>query len=450
MSLDTDGPGEYERTMVVDARHLQRPSKRWKPWRLPRLERVSRADLRLREQLEWLEPPAEAVQALCERLQSILGTQVLLEPEGVQLIGPGELRRYLAEPTFLTFLAAGPHRARAVLEVELSLAHALVDTLLGGAGETVGLRPLTEIEEGVMSFVVLEALKALVPALGEGHPRPRLEGLGRGVEEAVGRVGEEEPVAAVHLRAIFGPQVGEVRLFIPSSLLEALQPGPDSERRRALHLARLESRLYLLGLVRCWLRADIGYAEISSQDLASLRAKDVVLMDALTARPDQGEPGLALLRLGVGRLATLKAEVFVEQGTWHARLLELVPGGQDLLRQAPSESDEAAAAELAAQEGEGGEEGYGESPRDNSQEEDEGNMEPADLLGDVPLQISVELARVSVTADQVVALRAGQVIELQRAPSEQVDLSVNGKVIARGELVEVEGQLGVRILSISG
>lgn len=449
MSLDTDGPGEYERTMVVDARHLQRPSKRWKPWRLPRLERVSRAELRLREHLEWLQPPAEAVQGLCERLQSILGTQVQLEPEGVQLIGPGELRRYLAEPTFLTFLAAGPHRARAVLEVELSLAHALVDTLLGGAGETVGLRPLTEIEEGVMSFVVLEALKALVPALSEGQPRPRLEGLGRGVEEAVGRVGEEEAVAAVHLRAEFGPQAGEVRLFIPSSLMEALQPGPDSERRRAIQLAQVESRLGLLGLVRCWLRADIGYAEISSQDLASLRAKDVVLMDVLTARPDQGEPGTALLRLGLGRVATFNAEVFVEDGTWRARLVDVAPGGAGPLRQVPSESEEAAAEELAAQ-GAEGEEGYGESPRENSQEEDEGNMEAADLLGDVPLQISVELARVSITADQVVALRAGQVIELQRAPSEQVDLSVNGKVIARGELVEVEGQLGVRILSISG
>ena len=77
-------------------------------------------------------------------------------------------------------------------------------------------------------------------------------------------------------------------------------------------------------------------------------------------------------------------------------------------------------------------------------------MDSGDLLGDIPLQISVELARVPVTADQVVALRVGQVVELRRAPGEPVDLSVNGKVIARGELVEVEGQLGVRVLSLAG
>ena len=50
----------------------------------------------------------------------------------------------------------------------------------------------------------------------------------------------------------------------------------------------------------------------------------------------------------------------------------------------------------------------------------------------------------------VVGLRAGQVIELNRGPGEPVELSVNGKVVARGELVEVEGQLGVRILSLAG
>ena len=74
----------------------------------------------------------------------------------------------------------------------------------------------------------------------------------------------------------------------------------------------------------------------------------------------------------------------------------------------------------------------------------------ADLINDIPLQIAVELARVPVTAEQVVALKVGQVIDLNRVPGEPVELSVNGKVVARGELVEVEGHLGVRILSLLG
>ena len=46
-------------------------------------------------------------------------------------------------------------------------------------------------------------------------------------------------------------------------------------------------------------------------------------------------------------------------------------------------------------------------------------------------------------------LRPGQVIELSRSPGEPVDLVVAGKRIGKGELVEIDGELGVRILSLA-
>jgi flagellar motor switch protein FliM len=70
-------------------------------------------------------------------------------------------------------------------------------------------------------------------------------------------------------------------------------------------------------------------------------------------------------------------------------------------------------------------------------------------LSDIPLQIAVELGRVAISADEVVALKVGQVLDLNRLPNEPVDLSVNGKAVARGELVEVEGHLGVRVISLT-
>ena len=53
-----------------------------------------------------------------------------------------------------------------------------------------------------------------------------------------------------------------------------------------------------------------------------------------------------------------------------------------------------------------------------------------------------------VSAADVMGLRAGQVIELSRAPGEPVDLVVDGKRIGKGELVEIDGELGVRILNL--
>ena len=171
-SLDLDDePGPQERTMVVDARQLKRPAapvapgKPWKPYSFPKLEKVSVNESRLTSRIKWLTPKAEAAEALCTRLKGLFDTQVGFSLEAVRALGPSDLRRHLAEPTFLSFLVPGPHRGRAVLEIELPLAHAAVDTLLGGAGEAVGVRPLTDIEEGVASFVILEALKALVPGM---------------------------------------------------------------------------------------------------------------------------------------------------------------------------------------------------------------------------------------------------------------------------------------------
>ncbi|OJH39324.1 type III secretion system cytoplasmic ring protein SctQ [Cystobacter ferrugineus] len=456
MSLDTDdGPGE-ERTMVVDARKLKpRASKSWKPHVFPRLEKVSLSETRLLERLTWLNPKAEAVEALSERFKAIFDTQVGFGLESSQVLGSGELRRVLAEPTFLCFLVPGGHPGRAVLEVELSLAHAAVDLLLGGAGETVGLRPLTDIEEGVASFVVLEAIRALMPGTDPQQGRLRLEGMARGVDEAVSRLSEEAQVAVLQMRARLGTQEGMVRLFLPASVLESLTPEPAPEQRRALRRMDLEAHLGRLSSVRTWLRAEIGLAEISHHDLASLRVKDVVLVDEFSARPDQGTEGTARLFLGLGRRGFLASEVFVEDGQYQARITEVVlTESSHLERRTPSESDEAAAEALSgSDEGNGDGEEYTNPELDNPTAESgemEDQMDAGDLLGDIPLQICVELARVPVSADEVVSLRAGQVVELHRAPGEPVDLSVNGKVVARGELVEIEGQLGVRILSLAG
>lgn len=62
--------------------------------------------------------------------------------------------------------------------------------------------------------------------------------------------------------------------------------------------------------------------------------------------------------------------------------------------------------------------------------------------------LSVELARLNLTVTDLGSLKSGQVLELKRFPQDAVDLIVAGKLVGKGELVEVEGELGVRILSL--
>lgn len=440
MSFD-EVEGVSERTMMVDVRNLMPPGKPWKPYRFTQLEKLTRPQAHLSSRLPWLAPQGDVGGPVCARLKELFDVEASFSVESVQVRPASELRRHLSQPAFLAVLAPGALPGRAVLEVELALAHAAVDMLLGGAGEMVGLRPLTEIEEGVMSFVVLEALKVVSPGLEQGLPRLRLDSVARGVDEVAELLGGDEHIVTLHLNAVLGPHTGMVRLVVPASVLEAAEPARDSERRRAKVRADLQAHLGRLSTVRSWLRVEIGYAEILGSDLASLRVKDVVLLDALTARPDRGEGGEAKLRLGLGRLGRMDAEVFLEDERFKARITALLLGEPAYQREAPADDEG---------------DDYTNPERQLSPEarsdgvDDVNNPEGSDLLGDVPLQIAVEIARVPVTAEDVVAMRPGQVIELDRAPGEPVELSVNGKVVARGELVEVEGQLGVRVLSLAG
>jgi flagellar motor switch protein FliN/FliY len=71
--------------------------------------------------------------------------------------------------------------------------------------------------------------------------------------------------------------------------------------------------------------------------------------------------------------------------------------------------------------------------------------ESLDILMDVPLQISVELGRTRMPVKEVLSLQHGSVVELDRMAGEPVDVLVNDRLIARGEVVVIEDRFGIRI-----
>ncbi|KAF2957931.1 flagellar motor switch protein FliN [Thermotoga sp. Ku-13t] len=71
-----------------------------------------------------------------------------------------------------------------------------------------------------------------------------------------------------------------------------------------------------------------------------------------------------------------------------------------------------------------------------------------ELLFDVPLKIVVELGRARMTLKQVLDLTVGSLIELDKLTGEPVDVLVNGRLIARGEVVVIDENFGVRITEI--
>ena len=71
-----------------------------------------------------------------------------------------------------------------------------------------------------------------------------------------------------------------------------------------------------------------------------------------------------------------------------------------------------------------------------------------DFLMDVTLSISAELGRCSMRVSEVLKLGAGSIVALDRAAADPIDLLVNGKPAARGDIVAVDERFGVRITEL--
>ena len=70
------------------------------------------------------------------------------------------------------------------------------------------------------------------------------------------------------------------------------------------------------------------------------------------------------------------------------------------------------------------------------------------LILDVPLQVTVELGRTKKTIKDILELSNGSIVELDKLAGEPVDIHVNGKLLAKGEVVVIDENFGVRITDI--
>ncbi|PLW68303.1 flagellar motor switch protein FliN [Pseudohalioglobus lutimaris] len=71
-----------------------------------------------------------------------------------------------------------------------------------------------------------------------------------------------------------------------------------------------------------------------------------------------------------------------------------------------------------------------------------------DALLDVPVTLSVEIGRNRLPIKELLRLNQGAVVELDREVNQPLDLLVNGTLMARGEVVVVDGQFGLRLVDI--
>ena len=92
-----------------------------------------------------------------------------------------------------------------------------------------------------------------------------------------------------------------------------------------------------------------------------------------------------------------------------------------------------------------------EAPNSSAAADGNGLHEAANhyrFLADIPVRLSVEVGSVSLKLSEIMDLSEGSVVELDRQANELLDINVNGTLVAKGEVVTVDGRFGIRVSEV--
>ena len=367
-----------------------------RPYPIAQLPRVSRAEAHA------LREAARRLPELPRELRDVAGLGHPMAIEGLPLerCVPGAIAASLSDPLVALVLDDGAVRGpRVVIEVEPRLASIVIDRALGGEGTASEPFVPSDVERGVLAYVAARFAAHIAPGV------LRVSAVitsPLALAHAVGDAGALVWPARVAL----GEHRGMARVWIPDALLarasSALPPSP--------------ARVASLATLRASCALSIGTATLAASELAALELGDVVVPEASDARLEGG------VLAGEARLAVIG-------GAWSARV-ELRTSA--LVIVAIEQTSSARPARL-------------EEPMSGAEDGTDRMLRAA---GETPVALAVELARVELTVAQLASLRAGEVLTTGTMVGTQVSLRAGDRVVARGELVDVEGELGVRILEL--
>lgn len=193
-------------------------------------------------------------------------------------------------------------------------------------------------------------------------------------------------------------------------------PEPPSLAAEAARWERCER----LRMIPVDLAIEAGYGFLPVSSVLALQPKDIVILDHFGPRPVTGGP--VALRLSGGIFpGFLDGAGVTIMAPFHLRAESMADTKEEEATISTTSGEKAAQTSFPSE----------------------------SLLRDLPVQIVCEIGRVTLSAREILELKPGSVVQVGRPLAGPVDLTAGGRVIARGELVDVEGELGVRLSEIT-
>jgi type III secretion system YscQ/HrcQ family protein len=367
----------------------------YRPFPYDRLPKLTRRQIALLRAIAtaWSEPDtARALQTARELLGREIAwhaaTPVLCEKAGVAA-------RFASNDAALA-LRIDPSGealpAAIVLEVPHRTAHGVVDRALGGEGAPLlplDTLPLDELSRGALAYVAARVLAAAHAGLCVSELRA--------LREATAWL-EEGAYAVVPLTLTLGGESCPLAIYLP----ERLTVGA-AQRERA------PSRE--LGALPLTLIASAGVATLPLSAAKSLRAQDVIVLDRSS-----------LLRDGDHYRGHVSAHV---AGSSSRIVCRVCDAGLEVEAFTHWKEPNMTSGRIHEQTTPSAGEGF---------------------ANDAPIELQVELARFALTLAELQRMQPGDVLATGRRIGEHVTVRMAGRTLAEGELVDVEGEVGVRLL----
>lgn len=283
------------------------------------------------------------------------------------------------------------------MELEPRGLFAALERLAGASQRPGPITRLTRLEEAAFAYLLLSGLSAF-----RGHDElyrrfaPRLAGMTMSRAEAVASLDVRQPHVGIELALTVGQTEAAGRLVMPAVVLEVGVRDLPVERDAAIAPEVLAAGL--------WARCFIGSTPLPHDAFEAIEVGDVILFDGVRLEGER--------LFGPGRLVTRGFELvgdFVSEGfsLTRARSRAL---NQELSMVTVNERIE--------------------------------GMPP------LPVDVEIELTRLSLPLSELAGLKPGALLPLRINASEPVLLRVGDRAVARAELVEIEGEVGARILAL--
>lgn len=322
-----------------------------------------------------------------------------------------------AQAVCLSFVVE-PQQTAAMLIMDSVFAVNVIEKAFSGEASAIERRELSKTELSVLEFLSLNCLKEINDYFSE----PLLRWLSAEQSETSLVLGRG---LLSQIRIKIGDSKGVVKLLLPFDFLENL-----SKSKNPL-LARRNNRNKKLAQITQiisgnYLRAAIGNTIVNAEDLAVLESGDIILIERPEVQfADSEITGSIQIRIADELEPSLSGELTAGEKT------------PFLIKEINQKSENKLTKFMLP-----------ENQIQTLPQSDAEDAESGLALDKIVVNVAVELVSRRLSLNEIANLRVGQIIELGSRATDPVELVVSGKTVAIGELIDVEGSLGVRLTRV--